>query len=512
MLKESDKQNLKVLIEKYGAECVSNILLEYSYGGHTFDHHMHSAGQKSEYRGLKGAAVVIPSFLLCSLISPPAAMILLLGAVTNRVCAKWHEQKDTILGALNPLSWAEYLATGNYRNKKGENDWFKKSGSSDKANADDAEVIRRAANNPNENPELGAVIQDTTKQSVGDMSLSDIEQLAFKYWFITFDNGEVFKVMAFNEESAAMYGAALVRYPLMLKRFTFQLRSYEQYHSLMKEEYNVYKSVYSDGQVLYTIGKNEQEAKATAKEMVSSYGKAYDEAFKKMNVNVSKFAVPNIVRMERQDDLELHFPKKVEKISDHAYVPGEERHETRNDFYWENTDRGKFWQYTILLGGNKEIFRMNFPSYRDNEQETKKLAREIIIKVKEAYRYVLSDAKDTPDRWYRVSFPDKDAYLIHAESPEKAKRFALGLYGLKVSACGNVFKGDNKEALTKGAQANGYGVSVKEVKKEKDPIIPDNIADVTVKVPKHLTEEERERRGREDKREYIINAKLGEIS
>lgn len=88
MVKESDKQYIKSLVEKYGTECVTNALLEYTYGHHTYDNRMHSAGQKAENRGAKGLAIAIPSFLLCALISPPAAFILLLGAVTNRMCAK----------------------------------------------------------------------------------------------------------------------------------------------------------------------------------------------------------------------------------------------------------------------------------------------------------------------------------------------------------------------------------------------------------------------------------------
>lgn len=511
MVKESDRQYIKSLVEKYGTECITNAILEYTYGTHTFDHKMHSGGQKAENRGAKGLLVAIPSFLLCTLISPPAAFILLLGAVTNRMCAKWHEQKR-ILSALNPMSWAEYIATGNYRNKDGTVDFSNKNNNTDSKNTED--TIRRSINDPNETPELKDVVDDVTKDNLSGMTLSEIETAIFRYWFITFDNGEVFKVKANNEENAVNYGKAVIRYPLTLKRFAFQLRSYEQYKNLMKEEYDVYRIIYSDGQVLYAVGKNEQEAKATGKEMVTTYAKAYTDTFKKSNVHVNTFAVPSVVRVEKQETLDIPFPKEITKVSNTASIPGANI-EDRSDLYWE-TLGGHFWQYSILFNASKSIFKMNFPGPRDNDDNAKKLARALIVSIKQpdsTYKKMLVTANnDSTSKWYKASFLDGDLYYVYAEDKAEAEKIALSLYKVKISICGSILKGENANAFNKGIQANGHSLSLTEVKKEKYPEIPKNIYDINVKVPRHLTAEEKQMKYKGEKTEYIINAKLGDIN
>ena len=405
------------------------------------------------------------------------------------------------------MSWAEYIGTGNYRNKDGTVDFSSKDNKASSKNTEDA--IRRSINNPSENPELKNVIDDVTKDNLSNMTLSEIEATVFRYWFITFDNGEMFKVMANDEENAANYGKAIIRYPLMLKRFTFQLSSYEQYKSLMKEEYDVYRVIYSDGQVLYAIGKNEQEAKATGKEMVTTYAKAYTDTFKQANINTNTFTVPSIVRVEKQETLDIPFPKEITKISNTATVPGANI-EDRTDLYWENVG-GHFWQYSIIFTAGKSIFKMNFPGPRDDEDNAKKLARALITAIKSpdsAYRKMLT-TKNTA--WYKASFLDGDLYYIYAENQNDAKRIAYALYNIKNTICGNLLTGNNKTEFSKGIQANAHSLSIIEVKKDKYPEIPENIYDINVKVPKHLTAEEKQMKYKGEKTEYIINTKLGDI-
>lgn len=470
MVKESDKQYLKSLVEKYGADCVTNALMEYSYGGHTFDHHMRSAGQKGDYKGAKGLAVAIPSFLLCSLISPPAALILLIGAVANRVTARWYEQKDTILGALNPLSWAEYLATGNYKNGKDDDDLFNK----DKKNANH----RSPNSNDFTDTSTGDVTQDTINQILADKSMDEIKALKFKYWFITFDNGEVLKVMANDKTAAEYFGKAVIKYPLVLNRLGYQITTYEQYKSAMEEEYKVYKAVYDDGQVLYTIGKNESEARATAREMVKGYAKGFDEGYKEVGriqgSGIEKFKVANIVRLDEQETLEIPLPEKIKNVSETAVVPASmSSSHRRTGYYWqwgESDEHGN-----IKAGGLHDIkttlsqglLVMHFPA--DNSNNALKILTEIFKEFKNTpYGKQLLDQSSENDNWYKVSFLDGDSYVIHDRSAEAAAEKARKFYLLKVKTCLNVYNGKSRytNIITKRYEkvANEFGSSnIKEI-------------------------------------------------
>ena len=446
MVKESDKQYLKSLIEKYGAECVTNALLEYSYGGHTFDHHMRSAGQKGEYKGLKGAAVVIPSFLLCSLISPPAALILLIGAVANRVTARCYEQKDTFLGALNPLSWSEYLATGNYRGIFGKKDDTGK---------DEKTASRRSPNQDSfSDTSTGNVTQDVINQNLSDKSIEEIKKLKFKYWFIMFDNGEVLKVMANDQTAAEYFGKAVIRYPLVLNRLGSQISTYEQYKSAMEEEYKVYKAIYDDGQVLYTIGKNEQEARATAKEMVKGYAQGFDEGYKEVmkiqGSGAEKFKVANVIRLDEQETLEIELPEKIQNVAEYANVPASTSGTKKmKGYYWqwgETDEHGNVRPgglHDIKTTLSQGILTMHFPA--DNSNNALKTLTEIFKDFKNTqYGKQLLDQSYENDNWYKVSFLDGDSYVIHDRSREAAAEKVRKFYLFKIKTCLNIYAGKGK--------------------------------------------------------------------
>lgn len=474
MVKESDKQYLKSLVEKYGTECVTNALLEYSYGGHTFDHRMRSAGQKGEYKGAKGLAVAVPSFLLCSLISPPTALILLMGAVANRVTARWYEQKNTILGALNPLSWAEYIATGNYRNNgnNDDNDFFGKK--------DDKKTNHRTPDKKDfTDVSTGEVTQDVINQNLSDKDMEEIKKIQFKYWFITFDNNEVLKVMANDKTAAEYFGKSVIMYPLVLKRLGEQISSYEQYKSAMNAEYKVYKAIYSDGQVLYTIGKNEQEATNTAQAMIKGYAQGFDEGYKDVRriagSGAEKFKVANVIRLEEQETLEIKFPSKIINISEYANIPTATNTRNRKaGYYWqwgEADEHGNIKSgglHDVRTALSQGLLVMHTPA--DNSNNAEKIISEIFRNFKtSSYGKQLLDQSYEDDTWYKVSFLDGDSYVIHDKDKETAVRKVLEFYRLKIKVCKDKYadKGKYINIITKRYEkvVDDFGAkNVKEVK------------------------------------------------
>lgn len=426
MLKESDKQYLQSIAEKYGDDTLYNALLEYSYGRHTFDNSMQSAGQTRRYAGLKGAAYTIPSFLLCTLIYPPLAFVLLMGAVANRISAKWHEQKG-VLGVLNPFSWAEYIATGNYRNKD------------ENGNTAYDAAPRRTVGDKEDRKNIDAgdssALQHSIAQSMENVEVSKLESMVFRYWFITFDNGEVAKVLSYDEDGAKMSAKTLIDHPVMLKRLGAQISAYERYKNVMDQQYSVYKAIFNDGQIFYTIGKTEEEASGTAKEIVKGLGKAFDDSYKNNHINVQKYKVPNLERLELQEKLEIPLPKTVENISNYASVPGKENdNEKESKFFWQyGTD---LYQVEMIFskGVPSGSFVMKFPT--ENFEMAKKIVKDILSDFwNTPYGKMLRDDQNDTDTWYVATFADGDRYIIHDKDETSAKQKAVSLYRVKMNAC-----------------------------------------------------------------------------
>lgn len=471
MVKESDKQYLQSIAEKYGNETLYNALLEYSYGRHTFDHEMHSAGQTKRYAGMKGALFTVPSFLLCTLIYPPLAFVLLMGAVANRISAKWHEQKG-LFGTLNPLSWAEYIATGNYRNKD-ENGKTAYDG-----------APRRTAGNDADRKNIDAgdssALQNSIGQSMKDVEVSKLESLVFRDWFITFDNGEVVKLISYNEEGAKIGAKALIDHPIMLKRLGAQISAYERYKSGMDQQYSVYKAVFNDGQIFYTVGKTEEEATATAKEIVKSLGKAIDEGYKNNHINIQSYRVPNLVRLEIQEKLEIPLPQSVVDISNFASVPGkEDNNEKESKFFWQYGTNLYQVEMIFSKGIPADSFVMKFPT--ENFEMARKIVKDILSDFwNTPYGKMIRDDKDDTDNWYKARFADGDCYIIHGKNSEEIKRIALNLYLYKMKKCMRFIDSRYDNVLNAKREKVAHIFLADSLSKVKDtpPDKPDKIIDL----------------------------------
>lgn len=422
-MKESDKQYLRSIAEKYGDEALHDALLEYSYGNSTFDNAMRSAGQTRRYAGLKGAIYTIPSFLLCTMIYPPLSFVLLIGAIANRISAKWHEQKG-ILGALNPFSWAEYIATGNYKNKD-----------NDGKTAYDI-LQHRNASDKNTVADDSSTLSAVTGTALDEKQRSKLENIVFRPWFITFDNGEVVKLMSYDEDGAKLGAKGLIERPDMLKRLGTQISTYEQYKNNMDQRYSVYKAIFDDGQIFYTIGKTEAEAEKTAKELVKSLGETFDEGYKNNNINAPKYKIPNLLRLEQQETLEIPLPKKVMNISNRATAPGKKEvdNEKESKFFWQYGTELYQVEMTFTKGMPGGCFVMKFPT--ENFEMAEKIVKDILSDFwNTPYGKMIRDEQDETDNWYMAQFIDGDRYLIHGKNETAVKQMALNLYRIKMNAC-----------------------------------------------------------------------------
>lgn len=460
MIKESDKQYLQKIAEKYGSEILYNVLFEYSYGRHTYDTNMRSAGRSKNYAGLKGAAYSIPSFLLCTLISPPLSFILLIGAIANRISAKWQEQKGA-LGALNPFTWAEYIATGNYKNTDDEgNTIYNKAPHRTPANITDRQNIDSG------DPDA---LKNTINQSVKNIDIFKLENLVFREWFIVFDNSEVVKIISYDEDNAKMAAKTLIDHPIMLKRLGAQLYAYERYKNIMNQQYSVYKAIFSDGQIFYTVGKNTEEASETAKALVKELGTTFDETYEKNHINVQKYKMPNLVRVEIQEKLEIPLPKKIKNISNYASVPGEENDiKKERDYFWQYGS--ELYQAKIIFseGMGEKDFIMNFPA--ENSNMAKNILKDILSGFWETdYGKMLKANKESNGKWCIAKFEDGDRYIIH--DSDNAKTIALFLYTYKMNICERYIKQNYSKILEEKKKKVGTLFSASSLSKTKN--IPD---------------------------------------
>jgi hypothetical protein len=420
-----------------------------------------------------------------------------MGAVANRISAKWHEQKG-VLGVLNPFSWAEYIATGNYRNKD-EN-------GNTAYDAAPRRTVGSASDRKNIDAGDSSALQQTISQNVANIEVSQLENMVFRYWFITFDNGEVAKVLSYDEDGAKMSAKTLIDHPVMLKRLGAQISAYEQYKNVMDQQYTVYKAIFNDGQIFYTIGKSEEEASGTAKEIVKGLAKAFDESYKNNHINVQKYKVPNLERLEMQEKLEIPLPKTVENISNYASVPGKENdNEKESKFFWQyGTDLYQV-EMTFSKGVPKDCFRMRFPT--ENFEMARKIVDDILSDFwNTSYGKMIRDDKDDTDNWYKARFADGDCYIVHGKNLEEMKQVALHLYLYKMKKCMRFIDSKYDKVLDAKREKVARIFLADSLSKVKDtaPDKPDKIIDLNNIMVEAVYKEYNEVKRRVEKTETVL--------
>ena len=277
---EISKLYIKSLAEKYGNEAVYDAINERSYSYGTYGRDMHSPGSSSAYNGAPGFFKSIPSFLICALISPPLAGLMLLGALFHRINQKWHDH-DSAIAMMNPFTWAEYLATGNYV-PKGMDKPFWTSG--ENTNPDD---VKAAHGDSSTMAASAAMAANELNENVPPEEAS---RLIYNYRWLCFDNGEIRKVKCYNDQQAAAYAKVFLTNP-QKNGGKGARTNYENLNKLLrsKQEMNAYICEYDDGQIIYVAAESEATAKTIADSIIVKTAELYKKQDSSYEVPVLKY-------------------------------------------------------------------------------------------------------------------------------------------------------------------------------------------------------------------------------
>lgn len=447
---EISKLYIKSLAKKYGNEAVYDAINERSYSYGSYGRDMDSPGPTSAFNGAKGFFRSIPSFMICALISPPLAGLMLLGALFHRINQKWHDH-DSALAVMNPFTWAEYLATGNYI-PKGMDKPFWNSGSN--ANPNDVKAAH------GDSSAMAASAAMAASELNENVPSEEAGKLIYNYRWLCFDNGEIRKVKCYNDQQAATYAKVFLANP-QKNGGKGARTNYENLNKLLrsKQEMNAYICEYDDGQIIYVIGESEATAKTVADDIIVKTANFYKKQSDDYEVPVLKYTTrtdwDKIQPMTRCANILKAKPAHKD------YVPTHRSTDSENKYYWEFD---KFKQYTLTTtGGLKDVLRFKIPAvYSPNNKQAINIAEKLFDETDTSLtlyiRSIYNASHDT--EWYRVTSFDGDKYIIptdkSSENPlNQVYLEADILHQQKMRALRNIMSSEEITKVVEYAQKHG---------------------------------------------------------
>ena len=445
---EINREYIKKLAEKYGNEAVYEVINERSYSYGYYGRDMESPGPTSTFNGAKGAWKSIPSFLICALVSPPLAGLMLLGALFHRINQKWHDH-DSRFAALNPFTWAEYLATGNYI-PKGMDKPFWTAGSNADPNS-----IKTAQGDSSTIAGTAATAQ---KEIYENVPPEDAEKLIFNYRWLVFDNGEIRKVMCYTDQQAGAYAKIFLN-PQKNKGARL---NYENLNKLLKARNTTcaYICEYDDGQIIYTVAEDEKTARSNADDVIVKTANILKKERNDFEVPTLKYVTKTewdkIQPMRTCTNILLYQPAHKD------YVPNY-RDTDENKYFWEFDN---FKQYTLkTVGGLGGLLSFNIPAVLSpTNKQAVEIAKTIFDKtnkIMQAYIISIAHAKQT-STWYSAKAKDGDRYIIPEDDIKKVYEIAGLMHNMKMDALRTIMSNEEITKVIEYMQKNGLAVSDKQ--------------------------------------------------
>lgn len=417
-----------MLAEQYGNETVIEKINERRYTYGSYGNELHTPGATSKFNGAKGFVGSIPSFLLCALISPPLAGIMLLGALALRLESKWTNKKS-LISALNPFTWAEYIASGNYIPDGSSKPFFMKDKGDNLKNTE-SNVIKDAHGN---------IINDLNQT----VTMEDIEKTQHRWYWLPFDNGEVRKVLAFDKKSANTYAQGFM-HPSNTKLYDEMNMRLEHNGRYDTEPVSVYVCEFEDGQVFYVIGSDEDKARTNANILMQAYKKDFENAG-------IKYDIPAIKKITEVNDTKISKPTQC---SDpmlvppaHKEIPENKKRKERK--YWEFKNL-MHYKFSISLGPDGTVLIYNFPMQNmQNAQSMQNSVKNNLDRLLDLLK------RESPENlrdvvWYTATFKDGDKYFMpvaKTTNPDNIVKLAKDLYDFKLAALAGSLRDGNSHSI-----------------------------------------------------------------
>lgn len=468
---ESDLSCIKALTEKYGAiEIFEDINERRKDRDYNTEYHPRVSGEfdktgGSHVRGIGGAIQSIPSFAITALISPALAALAGVGALSYRIRRRW-EDKESWRNRLMPGFWADNLANpGNYSiphrvvsgtgkvakgagvvlaagvlgplawpklkeryNEMKENSpsWLKKLiGIGTAAGVGKAYMDGKSNDSSTGSPSDSSVYFDE------DLTLTpnEVKNIDFKEYYITLSNGEIVRVKADSEQSAKLLGKKIVEVGLLAGTWYEALNN-----EIRRGVYKRFEFYFDDGEMCYSAGRNEDEAKNAAKEYRTKLCNLINDSDKNL-MPIDPLIAPKIYgKSNPMMNKEIPLPDRNRMTVSLIQPP-------KKEF------KKQALKYPVYAYGDLKDFgvrtmnsKIHFPATSINEAEemVRRFYRDAFV-----IRDMKNIEKNRTHKQFRVTMGDRDSYYVYAVNDIEAEKTAKEIQKAKLKSAESVLRKNN---------------------------------------------------------------------
>ena len=335
---------------------------------------------------LKGFAKALPMMAITSAISWPLALLSAIGSLSYRWQKRW-EDKDAKRHMLTQAYWTEYLANSHKKNADKKN-----RSSSWNSDNDDKRSNLSTITSAGAGAVAGGLLADKLKKY--EQTPEERKNEEYKIFWVTFSNGEIIRVRAFDENGAKELCNEIIK----------QTKEpvYKKLNNNITAGLPRYKFYLDSGEIVYWAGKNKKsafdEAYKTRVELCEVLNKEYPNLTKMDPMEIPTTAI----RTESNKSEEIPIPKYNKFVIT----------ETKPDFSKQEKSTRKFYQWGTLkhFETSFAVFtKICFPS--ENIVDAEKIVRDFYSKINDATDKIV-DLLNSRTKAYKITFADKDIYHI----------------------------------------------------------------------------------------------------
>lgn len=420
---------------------------EARYYGSTSNYNFNRTGGAKQ-KGVKGFFKALPSFLITTAISWPAALLGVIGALSYRWQKRW-EDDNAKRQMLLPQYWTDYLANrhddddkNKDKNKKG---WFSNDDDKDTSSGGTKTAVAAAGG-----AVAGGLLANNLKK-LREETPEELKNKAFTTYWVTLSNGEIIRLRADSEKSAKEAANEIIKYTEKPCYYPLNLK-------IKPGGCPRYKFYLDSGEIVYWSGATKKdaakEALETRRELAEIMNKEYPDL-----MNLDPIALPTkVVKTETKKGEEIPLPKQNSFISVSTTMPDFNAKVDKNRLLWE---WGTLKQFKTSFFVFSSIY---FPS--ENEREADKVVKGFFAINARNIERLINDYNEEMNT-YKVAFIDGDLYHIPARTPEEAKSTAEKIHNNKYVVFEKVLVGtsqDDYEEIIKDFDVRAKGVDIRSIK------------------------------------------------
>ena len=363
---------------------------------------------------LKGLVKALPMMAITTAISWPLALLSAIGALSYRWQKRW-EDRDAKRHIFTQAYWTEYLANSHKKDSKKKN-----SGSfwgSDKDNNTEVDNRRTGLSTAavaGTGALAGGLLADKLKKY--EQTPEERKTEDYKIFWVTFSNGEIIRVRAFDERGARELCNEIIKQT--------ETPVYKKLNNNITLGFSRYKFYLDSGEIVYWSGKDKKSA--------------FDEAYKTRIelCEVLNKEYPNLTKMEPMETpkrairTESNKSEKIPLPEYNKFVVSE----TKPDFSKQEKSTKKFYQWGSLKHFETSfgVFtKICFPA--ETVTEAEKIVRDFYSGISDVTDKLV-EMLNNRTKAYKITFNDKDIYHIPGKDKDSAVTLAEKIHNAKINA------------------------------------------------------------------------------